>query len=75
MGEILWDWFWQLRRGVAAGFSGVAPLSSLEIVAWSFLTGNILRREEAQIITSMDCRYCEEIAAETEAIRERESET
>jgi hypothetical protein len=72
--EELWSWFWSIRRGVAGGFSGASPVSCGELFAWLQLTGNILRREEVEIIFAMDTAYCEGIALESDAIREREAD-
>ncbi|NTG07154.1 hypothetical protein G6L25_08245 [Agrobacterium rhizogenes] len=69
----LWDWFWELRSAQAPGFSGAAPVSHTELLAWLQITGNLLRREEIAIIRAMDSRYVVEIEREAEAIREREA--
>ena len=71
-GYALWDWFWDLRSAQAPGFSGPAPLSNLEILAWVQLTGNLLRREEIAVLKAMDGRYCQAVEEEAEAIRTRE---
>ncbi|AVA22188.1 hypothetical protein QA648_09545 [Rhizobium sp. CB3171] len=72
-GHALWDWFWDLRSARAPGFSGPAPLSHQEMLAWLHLTGNLLRREDIAVLKAMDGRYCQAVEEETEAIRAREA--
>lgn len=72
-GHTLWDWFWDLRSAQAPGFSGPAPLSHQEMLAWLQLTGNLLRREDIAVLKVMDGRYCQAVEEETEAIRAREA--
>ena len=72
-GHTLWDWFWDLRSAQAPGFSGLAPLSHQEMLAWLQLTGNHLRREDIAVLKAMDGRYCQAVEEETEAIRAREA--
>lgn len=50
----LWDWFWQLNRGRQAGMKGWLALPAAEIRAWCEMTGNILRRDEIDVIRDMD---------------------
>jgi hypothetical protein len=69
----IWEWFWDLRQSQPPGFSGLIPISSLELVAWVQLTGNIVTREEIAILRAVDARFCAEIEKEAEAIRSREA--
>ncbi|MQW72164.1 hypothetical protein GHK50_05515 [Sinorhizobium medicae] len=73
-GAFLWDWFWELRQAQPPGFSGPVPISNVEVSVWCQLTGNIIRREELAILRAMDARFCIEIEAESEAIRERDDD-
>ena len=50
----LWNWFWEMAQGRQVGMSGYLPLSALEMKAWESMTGNIVRREEWQILREMD---------------------
>jgi hypothetical protein len=72
-GSVLWEWFWDIRSSQNSGFNGVMRVSNIEVAYWLQITGNIVRREEAAILRTMDVRYCSEIDREAEAIREREA--
>ncbi|GEC42255.1 hypothetical protein EME01_63270 [Sinorhizobium meliloti] len=74
-GAFIWEWFWELRQAQPPGFSGPVPISNVEVSVWCQLTGNIIRREELAILRALDARFCIEIEAESEAIREREATT
>jgi hypothetical protein len=71
----IWDWYWDIRRSQAPGMSGPVPISNQEFRAWLDLTGNIVTRDELDILKNMDVRFCGDVAAESEEIRERERDS
>ena len=55
--EHLWEWFWHLDGQREQGANGPNPLNYLQLDAWQRLTGEIVRREEIQILMAMDRSY------------------
>lgn len=55
--EHLVDWFWTLSATRQQGFNGPLPVGFSEIQAWINLTGEIVTREEVEILRLMDAAY------------------
>lgn len=62
--DYLWDWFFDIREGVPTDGNNPQPISSLELLAWSKLTGNILTREDFYLLRAMDSAYRRQFAIE-----------
>lgn len=69
--EYLLDWFWDMSAARSYGFNGPDPIALSDIAAWSSLTGNIIRREEIEIIRRMDAAFLRAIAREQAEAAER----
>lgn len=56
-GERLWEWFWDISRDRQSGMNGPQPIGPVGIMAWSAVTGNVIRGDEAEILRAMDGAY------------------
>jgi hypothetical protein len=63
--EHIWEWFWQIRKGVQQGFSGPNPISWADINFWSNLLEIEIRPIEVEIIKEIDSVYLKYIADDT----------
>lgn len=52
--DYLWEWFLELHSARQSGGFGAAPISYLEMEAWSRLTDRELRDWEARAIRTLD---------------------
>lgn len=71
----LWDWYWDLRRRKGASEAGPMPLEFVDITAWSSLMGEVVRREEVDILMQMDDTFLVSSQKESEADSERKKAT
>lgn len=62
--QYLLEWFWDIGSARSQGMIGPNPLALSDILAWSSLTGTIMRREEVGIIRDMDAAYLDTISKE-----------
>ena len=56
-GEHLLEWFWDLNKGRQHNDGAWLALPPSELKAWQDMTGNIVRREEWQILRDMEASY------------------
>lgn len=70
----LWDWFWRLSSCRSYGMSSSNPISFLEIAAFSSVTRNIVRPEDAEVISAMDSAYLSAFGKRRQEIDEKNRE-
>ncbi len=56
-GAHVWVWFLALCEGRSSSGFGPNPISYLDILAWSLLTGTIVRPSEVAAIMALDREY------------------
>jgi hypothetical protein len=67
----VWDWFWELSSGRSYHQGGPEPIYK-DIEYWSRMTGNILLREEIDMLRLMDNAFRSALSEERQNHRERE---
>lgn len=58
---LIWEWFTELSEARAAGFDGIAPITFLDIAAWSQLTDTLPTPSEIRLILRTDRAFCAEL--------------
>ena len=64
-GAHVWHWFLELSAGRGSNGFGPNPISYLDLLAWSALTGTITRPAEIEAIMSLDRAWLTAQAANT----------
>lgn len=55
--EHIWEWYWQIKKGIQPGFSGSPPLTWDGIKAWKELLNIQIRPIEVEILYEIDSVY------------------
>jgi hypothetical protein len=75
IGQFLWDIYQRISRSVSRTHDGYYRLiNPSEYLAWFQLTGTLVYPVEYDILTGMDCVYCDEANKELEDIRSQQNE-
>lgn len=53
----IWNWYWEIRRAIPAGFSGPQPIPYSEIFAWQSLTQRNIGPSDIYYFNLLDSAY------------------
>lgn len=75
-GQYLWEWFTDINNSVhRVDFNGYyCSIPPSEFLAWSKLTGNLIRSYEYDVLRAMDNAFCRELNNDITAERAKEDD-